>query len=430
MHRLAALPGVDDGQDGALLVEQEPAPVLVLTTSDTDLATMAVVLERSSRPCPVRGLNVAALNHPSVVDHYLRTTVATARVVLLRLLGGRSVWSYGLERLQEWQAAGGCLVVLDGVAPDPELESLGSTSPELTRALGDALRWGGPDNLAAVVTTLQDLATGAEPQLPRPAPLPDPLPHDWRQDDQGPAVGVLFYRALAQAGDLALVDATVASLRTAGLAPKALLISGLRTPGIQSGIVALWRRQRVKLVLTTTGFAAAGAAEDAATLWDELDCPVLQTVCSSGSRKAWQQSSVGLGPRDLGMQVVLPELDGRLLGRVVSFKEVQQRHPQLDCPLFRYTPVEERLTWCGQWARAWLRLAATPPDRRRLAVVLANYPTRNSHLANGVGLDTPASVAACLGWLAAAGYGVVGELPGNGDQLIHKLTLGRSNDPR
>ncbi|MYG64566.1 MAG: cobaltochelatase subunit CobN, partial [Synechococcus sp. SB0675_bin_7] len=190
------------------------------------------------------------------------------------------------------------------------------------------------------------------------------------------------------------------------------------------------RRQRVKLVLTTTGFAAAGTGEDAATLWDELDCPVLQMVCSSGSRNTWRESSVGLGPRDLGMQVVLPELDGRLLGRVVSFKEAQQRHPQLDCPLFRYTPVAERLTWCARWARAWLQLAATPAARRRLAIVLANYPTRNSHLANGVGLDTPASVAACLGWLAAAGYGVAGELPRDGDQLIHKLTTGRSNDPR
>ncbi|MCY3536437.1 MAG: cobaltochelatase subunit CobN [Cyanobacteria bacterium MAG IRC3_bin_20] len=434
MHRLAALPGVDDGQGGALLVEQNPAPVLMLTTSDTDLATMATVLERTPQPCPMRGLNVAALSHPAVVDHYLRTTVAKARVVLLRLLGGRSVWSYGLERLQEWQGAGGCLVVLDGVAPDGELESLSSTAPELTRALGDALRWGGPDNLAGVAAALQDLAAGVEPRLPRPTPLADPLPHDWRQDDQGPAVGVLFYRALAQAGDVALVDATLASLRAAGLAPKALLISGLRTPGIQSGIVALWRRQRVKLVLTTTGFAAAGAAtgtgEDAATLWDELDCPVLQMVCSSGSRNTWRESSVGLGPRDLGMQMVLPELDGRLLGRVVSFKEAQQRHPQLDCPLFRYTPVAERLTWCARWARAWLQLAATPAARRRLAIVLANYPTRNSHLANGVGLDTPASVAACLGWLAAAGYGVAGELPRDGDQLIHKLTTGRSNDPR
>ena len=434
MHRLAVLPGVDDGQGGALLVEQEPAPILLLTTSDTDLATMATVLERSPQPRPMRGLNVAALAHPAVVDHYLRTTVAPARVVLLRLLGGRSVWSYGLERLQEWQAAGGCLVVLDAVAPDPALESLSSTAPELTRALGDAFRWGGTDNLAGVAAALQDLAAGIEPQLPRPAPLADPLPHDWRQDDQGPAVGVLFYRALAQAGDVALVDAALASLRAAGMAPKALLISGLRTPGIQSGIVALWRQQGVKLVLTTTGFAAvgtgAGAVEDAATLWDELDCPVLQMVCSSGSREAWRESSVGLGPRDLGMQVVLPELDGRLLGRVVSFKEAQQRHPQLDCPLFRYTPVAERLTWCARWARAWLQLAATPAEHRRLAIVLANYPTRNSHLANGVGLDTPASVAACLGWLAAAGYGVTGALPRDGDHLIHQLTMGRSNDPR
>jgi len=430
MHRLAALPGVDEGQLGNLLVEQDPAPILVLTTSDTDLATMATVLERSPQPLPMRGLNVAPLAHPAVVDHYLRTTVATARVVVLRLLGGRGVWSYGLERLQEWQAAGGCLVVLDGVMSDPALEALSSTPPELTKALGDGLRWGGPENLAGVIGVLQDLAAGVEPKPLRPVPLADPLPHDWRQEDGGPAVGVLFYRALAQAGDMALVEATTTSLREAGLAPKALLITGLRTPGIQSGIVALWRQQKVQLVLTTTGFAAAGAGEHGATIWDQLDCPVLQMVCSSASQKSWQESCVGLGPRDLGMQVVLPELDGRLLGRVVSFKEVEHLHPQLGCALFRYKPVAEGLVWCGQWARNWLHLAGTPPTQRRLAIVLANYPTRNSRLANGVGLDTPASVAACLGWLVEAGYGVAGEVPRDGDQLMGQLTMGRSNDPR
>jgi cobaltochelatase CobN len=61
--------------------------------------------------------------------------------------------------------------------------------------------------------------------------------------------------------------------------------------------------------------------------------------------------------------------------------------------------------------------------------VLANYPTRNSRLANGVGLDTPASTALMLQWLAGAGYKLQGPLPVDGEALIQMLLAGRSNDP-
>ncbi|MFM7267479.1 MAG: cobaltochelatase subunit CobN, partial [Cyanobium sp.] len=91
----------------------------------------------------------------------------------------------------------------------------------------------------------------------------------------------------------------------------------------------------------------------------------------------------------------------------------------------------ERLAWVAQLARAWVSLRRTPASQRRVALVLANYPTRNSRLANGVGLDTPASTTAMLGWLRQAGYdlGPDDPLPADGDALIAALLQGRSNDP-
>ncbi|MFM7312007.1 MAG: cobaltochelatase subunit CobN, partial [Cyanobium sp.] len=75
-------------------------------------------------------------------------------------------------------------------------------------------------------------------------------------------------------------------------------------------------------------------------------------------------------------------------------------------------------------------LRRTPAQDRRVALVLANYPTRNSRLANGVGLDTPESTAAMLGWLRQAGYDLGdAPLPSDGEALIQRLLAGRSNDP-
>ncbi|MDE2911340.1 MAG: cobaltochelatase subunit CobN [Paracoccaceae bacterium] len=42
-------------------------------------------------------------------------------------------------------------------------------------------------------------------------------------------------------------------------------------------------------------------------------------------------------------------------------------------------------------AANWVRLRDTPAEECRVGLVLANYPNRYGRIANGVGLDTPAS---------------------------------------
>ncbi|MFM7265495.1 MAG: cobaltochelatase subunit CobN, partial [Cyanobium sp.] len=151
---------------------------------------------------------------------------------------------------------------------------------------------------------------------------------------------------------------------------------------------------------------------------------------SGRPRSAWQASPIGLGPLDLSLQVALPELDGRLTTRVCGFKEMQGSSEALATALHELVPDRERLGWVAALAAAWARLRTTPAPQRHLALVLAHYPSRNSRLANGVGLDTPASAAAMLRWLAEDGYDLgCAPLPADGEALMAALLAGRSNDP-
>ncbi|MFM9109941.1 MAG: cobaltochelatase subunit CobN, partial [Prochlorococcaceae cyanobacterium] len=269
-------------------------------------------------------------------------------------------------------------------------------------------------------------------------PLGDPHPHDWR-DDPGERVGVILYRSLFQAGDLALAEALLQALRDQGLAPRALWVSGLRDPAVQRGVGDLLAREGVEAVLCTTAFASVAVDEAGlgAPLWQRLAVPVLQVLCSGRSRATWAASSIGLGPLDLSLQVALPELDGRITTRVGAFKDASASSERLACRLPQLQPEPERLAWISRLCAAWIALRRTPSSQRQVALVLANYPTRNSRLANGVGLDTPASAAAILSWLAAEGYSLVDPespgggdpLPASGDALITRLLEGRSNDP-
>ncbi|EAQ74520.1 MULTISPECIES: cobaltochelatase subunit CobN [unclassified Synechococcus] len=442
MHRLAAVPGATGDTDGPLYVEQPSAPLLLLSSADTDLSCLAGLLrdEPALLSQEVRGLNLAALDHPAVIDHYLATSLAETRLVLVRLLGGRGHWSYGLERLRHWAAGPGRqLVVVAGTSDEErDLASLGTVAPALALAIGRCLREGGRANLRRVLLSLVALLAGEQPEPPQAEPLPDPAPHDWRADS-GPRVGLVLYRALLQAGDTALAEAILAALRQRGLCPRALWVSGLRDAGVQRGVADLLGREGVQAVLCTTSFASVQFEEAGlgAPLWETLNVPVLQLLCSSCSRERWRSSSIGLGPLDLSLQVALPELDGRLTTRVGAFKEAAERaDTRLTTALHRYVPDQERLDWIAQLVGAWVSLRGTPPAQRRLSLVLANYPTRNSRLANGVGLDTPASAAAMLHWLAAAGYDLGGAqgqppdgtLPHSGQELIERLLAGRSND--
>jgi cobaltochelatase CobN len=434
MHRLAAIPGAPE-EEGLAFIEQAPAPVLLLTSADTDLLCLEPLLQADPQLLggELRGLNLGALAHPALVDHYLASTAVAARIVVVRLLGGRGHWSYGLEQLRQWAQAipGRQLLVLAGTTEEEwALAELGTGDPHLAVALARCLRVGGPANGRAVLAALGGLLRGEVLVPPEAQPLADPLPHDWRQEP-GERIGVIAYRALWQAGDLELMDALLEQLRQRGLCPRPLWVSGLRDGAVQRGVEQLLGRERVQAVLCCTSFASVqfDQASLGAPLWEALDVPVLQLLSSSQPRQRWLASSIGLAPTDLSLQVALPELDGRITTRIGAFKECVGAADQLGAALQRYKPDMERLGWVSDLAANWIRLRRTPAGARRVALVLANYPTRNSRLANGVGLDTPASAAAMLHWLRQAGYGLAGKLPGDGQALIEALLAGRSNDP-
>src|SRR5205814_6198583 len=122
-----------------------------------------------------------------------------------------------------------------------------------------------------------------------------------------------------------------------------------------------------------------------------FDCPILQVAFAGSSRQAWENSPRGLLPRDLAMHVALPEIDGRIFVHAVAFKE------RIAPSLSGFAPtllrsVPDRIAATADLAHAWVRLRRKPRNQRRVAVVLANYPNRDGRIANGVGLDTPATL--------------------------------------
>ena len=348
--------------------------------------------------------------------------------MVVRLLGGRGYWPYGIEQLViAARANGTALALLPGDdRPDPELARLSTLPADTLDLLHRYLLHGGIDNAAAALALMGDLI-GHSASPPPPRPLPKAAIHRAPKADGRPVAALVFYRALVQSGDLALVEAIIEALDAAGLDALAIHVAGLKDPEAGQVVEAAIARHDAAIVLNLTGFAVStpGAATSR-TPFTASGRPVLQLVASSGSESAWADGMNGLGPRDLAMSVALPEIDGRILTRAVSFKGDPVTDAATEITLTRYAPVPDRIAWVARLARAWVDLALTSAGDRRVALVMANYPNRDGRLANGVGLDTPASTIVLLESLKNAGYHVADE-PKTAADLMALLQAGPTN---
>ncbi len=239
-------------------------------------------------------------------------------------------------------------------------------------------------------------------------------------------VWITFYRAWHQTGDLAVVDALAAALRAHGLEVSAFYAYSLREPEAQEALLQRAEQEPPDVVLTLQSFSI-GRLDERVSFLETLGCPVLQVIASTENREAWEQNPRGLTPSNVAMSVALPETDGRVLTTVVGFKEVQEAHTELEFQAKAVVPDAPQVTYVAALAANWVRLRRQANAEKRLAIILANYPNRDSRLGNGVGLDTPASVHRFLERLQAAGYDV-GTPPESGDELIRQLQAGITND--
>ncbi|WP_246793838.1 cobaltochelatase subunit CobN, partial [Rhizobium leguminosarum] len=244
---------------------------------------------------------------------------------------------------------------------------------------------------------------------------------------ESPTVAISFYRALVQSGETGPIEALVEALAALGLRPLPVFAYSLKDP-ISTGILeSVFSALKPDVVINTTGFAvSAPGADRQPTVLEANEAIVLQAILSASSKEAWAASPQGLSARDVGMNVALPEVDGRVLARAVSFKTAARYDALVETNIVASQADAGRVRYTAELAANWARLRKTSAGHRRIALVMANYPNRDGRIGNGVGLDTPAGTVEVLKAMRAAGYPVA-EIPADGDALIRHLMEGPTN---
>ncbi len=446
MHLLAATPGsVEDGSD-AIDLGQTPGDIVLLTAADTDISAFALAQASKKDESPdfpdLRIANFLRLSHNMSVDVYVDDIVAKSRFVICRLLGGRAYWTYGVDEI-----ATACKVkniplafIPGDTKPDPELRELSTVSAEAYDRLSGFFKEGGPANcqncLAYVASLLGYETDWLEPSvMPNAglyaagmdAPGLQDLPLGTENNPAGPKVALLFYKALVQSGDLSVIDTMINALGQAGLNAVPIFCGGLKDPISAAVIESVLDAAKPDVIVNTMGFSVSQPGVSAVrTPFDGADCPVLQVVLSASSRSAWEEGTKGLATRDIAMNVALPEVDGRVLTRAISFKGSKRWDPLVEADLVTHEPAEDRCQFVAELCSKWASLRRTPVNERRVGIILANYPNRDGRMGNGVGLDTPNGTLSVLRSLADEGYSISVPFK-DGDALIKFMGDGPTN---
>lgn len=446
MHLLAAQPGGFVEQEGIVDLAQSPAPLVVFSAADSQLTALSAGFKQAHdmyRLVETRLVNWTNLLKPAAFDLYEDKVLEQAEVVVVSLLGGKAYWQYGVEGLLRWSKAkpNRTLILVPGDDNvDPELIEL-STVPEKTQyQVWRYLRSGGLDNSAQLFAYLNQLYFELNVECNEAVFLPvaqfynqQQIQANWQTEQK--VVALIFYRSHLQSANCEMFDQFIDLMLLSGLNPLPIVISSLKDEQAMRVVNELLVEHDCRLILNSTGFAANTVSSPGLSSQPNsfkrlfaVDIPILQLVLSSSTLQDWTDYKQGLRSRDIAMQVVLPEMDGKVLTRAISFKTEAFFDQATQISLVQYQLHSERAQFVIELAKKYIQLSVTENKNKRIALILANYPTKDGRIGNGVGLDTPNSTVNILTALKDAGY-PIDTIPENGNQLIETLLESVTNNP-
>ncbi len=338
-----------------------------------------------------------------------------------------------------------------------------TVSPRVHEGVSTYLERGGTTNVANCIRYLAD-AVGFTQEYDEPVTLPtEGVYHPDHPgisfqalratfDPDRPTIGIWFYESHWTHENTRYVDALVRAIEARGADALAIFCNPVTDSADQHD--AEWVTENwllddhgepivdcvcssfmFSLSMAERGRAADDEGDSLTELFlERLGVPVLQTITTMRSRSRYQSSDAGVMGFELALSVALPEFDGTVITHPISGKEATTDSAGIGSAPKQHFPIEDRIDHAAELAVNWATLRRTPPEEKRIAVVLHNYPPSDDGIGTAFGLDTPESTVNLLETLDKRGYDLGDAVPTDGsaliDRLIQQLTLdGRWVDP-
>ena len=211
---------------------------------------------------------------------------------------------------------------------------------------------------------------------------------------------------------------------------RLLIIYGIKYTNELLELLTNKGRRSIDAIINTTSFSikSLNDSDDDGFIFLKIDAPVIQAIFASCTKEIWQDNLFGLTPTDVAINIALPEIDGRIITTAVSFKSSLGKDALTDSDILKYSTHTEGCDFVVEFAKQWSNIRHKANSEKRLALIMPNYPNNDSRLANGVGLDTPASMVEILKALKDNAYNTGKYIPTNSADLIALITHYITND--
>ena len=262
MHRILNIAGNEN--NNVDLIEHPKADFIFITSVKADINIISDLIEDKEFLLfqdNFRALEISNLNTFAQIDNYFLKTINYAKIVVLRLFGDKGTWSYGLEQLIKWKEVNlnKTLLILSGTdEEDLSLNELSSVDLDTSLKISKLLKSGGKENYRRFLYCLSYLSSN-ETNIPQKyiskVSYPDPYQYDWK-NEKGLKGGIISYKSLFLANEIELSNELISQLRGNGLSPKTVFISTLKDYDVQRELINLFKKEDIKLIITTTSFSS------------------------------------------------------------------------------------------------------------------------------------------------------------------------------
>jgi cobaltochelatase CobN len=466
MHLIPTIPGGwNPNGEGVFHIQQQPGDIVFLSAADTEIHSLnnayrelhqQAAADQSSGPSitgrtmlpSLRIANLVYLKQELTIDKYVEEVISEAKLVICRFLGGKNYYPYLFEAISIACELKKIPVLFLPGYDVPDIELLNSSTVDLNIAdtVWKYLCAGGRRNhlqcLQYVFHTFFQLHYPFEapqrlPELflfhPDRGIIPSGEEHTIvpQYAPLGHAV-ILVYQTHYLADNLEPVYYLAKALEKQGINPVIAFANNLRDQATCDELYTLLQKVGVAIdvVINTTSFSIKSLVDttDDQFIFLKMNVPVIQAIFASCTKEIWEENLFGLTPTDVAMNIALPEIDGRIITTAVSFKSSLGRDALTDSDILKYTTHEEGCSFVTEFVRRWITIRRKENKHKNIALIMPNYPNKDSRLANGVGLDTPASIIEILNALKTHHYHLGDFVPADSAELIELITHYITND--
>ncbi|PIA48460.1 hypothetical protein AQUCO_01400802v1 [Aquilegia coerulea] len=239
------------------------------------------------------------------------------------------------------------------------------------------------------------------------------------KDPNAPIVGLVLQRSHIVTGDESHYVAVIMELEARGAKVIPIFAGGLDFSGpVERYLIdPITKKAFVHSVISLTGFALVGgpARQDhpkAIQALMKLDVPYLVALpLVFQTTEEWLNSTLGLHPIQVALQVALPELDGGMEPIVFS-----GRDPRTGKSHALHKRVEQLCTRAIRWGE----LKRKSKTEKRVAITVFSFPPDKGNVGTAAYLNVFASIFSVLKDLKKDGYNVEG-LPETAEALIEEV---------